>query len=446
MHFSIMHGIEGPARSSHAGTHKTQQTQGENHNLPDRTSRRAIWASASMRRAPPTRSCWAPTPTYGTRRVRGGPCRRNASRSTGTSPGFQPMANDLAAFVLGADGNLWYETGPWGTVPPPRQQVDGNVAAFQAHSPTEAYVLGSNGSLWHETGPWGQVPPKRQQVDGNVAAFQALSPTEAYVLGSNGSLWHKTGPWDPVPPSRQMVGGEHRGFPGALSAARPSFSVTMAACGMRRDRGAWCHCRASRSEATIAAFQVPGPTQVYVLGTDGSLSHETGRWGKGRRHATRSTGSHELLGALGKRGVRRRKRRQHCGTRRVRGGPCRRRASKSTRNVWSEIASPSIPIPTSAASTVPQPLRSMSPARIPSPADGLRRTISPGSPLRMSTSSSASWIVTVPVGVSTAGTVPIEGSYNFNHPGTNVSLAQNWQFLSAGYTWHDGLQRRVSTL
>jgi hypothetical protein len=38
---------------------------------------------------------------------------------------------------------------------------------------------------------------------------------------------------------------------------------------------------------------------------------------------------------------------------------------------------------------------------------------------------------------TTSGSVPIEGSYNFNNKGTNVSLAQDWQFLSAGYTWHD---------
>ena len=33
--------------------------------------------------------------------------------------------------------------------------------------------------------------------------------------------------------------------------------------------------------------------------------------------------------------------------------------------------------------------------------------------------------------------MPVEGSYNFNYTGTNVLLAQNFKFLSAGYTWHD---------
>jgi hypothetical protein len=38
---------------------------------------------------------------------------------------------------------------------------------------------------------------------------------------------------------------------------------------------------------------------------------------------------------------------------------------------------------------------------------------------------------------SVAGNVPVESSYNFNYKGTNASLAADWQFLSAGYTWRD---------
>jgi kumamolisin len=33
---------------------------------------------------------------------------------------------------------------------------------FQGLDATEAYVLGTNGNLWHETGPWGTVPPSRK--------------------------------------------------------------------------------------------------------------------------------------------------------------------------------------------------------------------------------------------------------------------------------------------
>ena len=44
---------------------------------------------------------------------------------------------------------------------------------------------------------------------------------------------------------------------------------------------------------------------------------------------------------------------------------------------------------------------------------------------------------------TTSGNVPTEGSYNFNNKGTNASLAEDWQFLSAGYTWHDNYSANV---
>jgi hypothetical protein len=47
---------------------------------------------------------------------------------------------------------------------------------------------------------------------------------------------------------------------------------------------------------------------------------------------------------------------------------------------------------------------------------------------------------------STAGTVPIEGSYNFNNNGKNASLAANWQFLSAAYSWHDNYSASIDLI
>jgi len=38
---------------------------------------------------------------------------------------------------------------------------------------------------------------------------------------------------------------------------------------------------------------------------------------------------------------------------------------------------------------------------------------------------------------TTSGTVPPGGSYNFNYNSTDSKLAEDWQFLSVGYTWHD---------
>ena len=83
---------------------------------------------------------------------------------------FQALS-DTEVLVLGSDGNLWLEHGPFGKVPPTRQQVDGNVQAFQPLSDTEVLVLGLDGNLWLEHAPFGKVPPTRQQVDGNVQAF-----------------------------------------------------------------------------------------------------------------------------------------------------------------------------------------------------------------------------------------------------------------------------------
>ena len=75
---------------------------------------------------------------------------------------------------------------PPGSVPPKREQIDGNTMAFQALSPTEVVVLGIDGNLWLEHAPFappGSVPPKREQIDGNTLAFEALSSTEIVVLG-----------------------------------------------------------------------------------------------------------------------------------------------------------------------------------------------------------------------------------------------------------------------
>ena len=99
--------------------------------------------------------------------------RHRASRSMATR-GLSKHCRH-GGLVLGSDGNLWLEHGPFGKVPPPHQQIDGNARAFQALSDTEVLVLGSDGNLWLEHGPFGKVPPPRQQIDGNVRDFQALS-------------------------------------------------------------------------------------------------------------------------------------------------------------------------------------------------------------------------------------------------------------------------------
>src|SRR5580700_10848057 len=88
---------------------------------------------------------------------------------------FEPLSA-YEIYVLGSNGNLWLEhsgaNGLFGQVPPPRQQVDGNVAAFYPLNANNIYVLGIDANLWLEHNGanrlFGQVPPPRQQVDGNV--------------------------------------------------------------------------------------------------------------------------------------------------------------------------------------------------------------------------------------------------------------------------------------
>jgi hypothetical protein len=162
------------------------------------------------------------------------------------------QTNLAAVFVLGLDGNLWREHPPFGQVPPKREQVDGNVVAFQALSDTDVFVLGSDGNLWHEHAPFGQAPPKREPVDGNVAlplpvadgeipvlrSFQALSDTEVLVLHSDGNLWLEHGPFGQLHlPPRQVDGN-------------------------------------------VIAFQALSDTDVFVLGRNGNLWHEHAPFGQ----------------------------------------------------------------------------------------------------------------------------------------------------------------------
>jgi len=125
---------------------------------------------------------------------------------------FQTVDNYQHIFALGTNGNLWLEQPPFGSPPPARTQVDGNVYAFQALDNQTAMVLGTDGNLWLEQGPFGTVPPPRVQVDGHVQAMQAISSEEALVLGNDGKLWLEQGPFGTVPPSRIEVDANVIGF------------------------------------------------------------------------------------------------------------------------------------------------------------------------------------------------------------------------------------------
>lgn len=120
---------------------------------------------------------------------------------------FQAL-DSTNVFVLGTDGKLWLEQPPFGKVPPKRQQVDGNVRAFQTMALIDfVWVLGTDGKLWLEQGPFGHVPPQRQQIDGNVQEFQPLDLQHVLVLGRDGKLWLEQAPFGTVPPQRQQIDG-----------------------------------------------------------------------------------------------------------------------------------------------------------------------------------------------------------------------------------------------
>jgi uncharacterized protein (TIGR03437 family) len=152
------------------------------------------------------------------------------------TPTFQALSGS-EVLVLGTNGNLWLEQAPFGTIPPPREQVDETVQAFQALSDSEVLVLRTNGNLWLEQAPFGTIPPSRVQVDETARAFQALSDSEVLVLGTNGNLWLEQAPFGKVPPSRAQV------------------------------------------DETVQAFQALSTTEVYMLGTNGNLWLEQAPWG-----------------------------------------------------------------------------------------------------------------------------------------------------------------------
>jgi len=192
---------------------------------------------------------------------------------------FQPTGDSVTPdpiLVLGTDRNLWLEHGPFETVPPLREQIDGNVAAFQALDANTVYVLGTDGNLWLEhsvNGKFGKVPPPREQVDGNVAAFQAFDQLNAYVLGTDGNLWleYATDKWGNVPPQRQHVDGNVAAF----------FALDyITAYVLGTDGNLWLEHGGpfgtvppprEHVDGNVAAFQPIDANTVYVLGTDGNL-------------------------------------------------------------------------------------------------------------------------------------------------------------------------------
>jgi hypothetical protein len=122
--------------------------------------------------------------------------------------------------VLDIWGNLWINQFI-GSTWTRQKQVDANVATaeiekaatrqgsnpvnqtFQVVDANTVFVLGSNGNLWLELGPFGQPAPTywttRYPVDGNVLGFAVIDVNTVVVLGTDLNLWLETAPSSPPP-------------------------------------------------------------------------------------------------------------------------------------------------------------------------------------------------------------------------------------------------------
>jgi hypothetical protein len=141
--------------------------------------------------------------------------------------------NPNIVYVLGGDGKLWLEYGPfggidlqnWPTCPPGspnptscRIQIDGNVGYKVRHPPLRgadyAFVQSSlDNNLWLEYAPFGAMPSVpcfdpntnvqqfgcRIQIDANVQSFWPLNLNTVFVVGTDGNLWLEFGPFGTVP-------------------------------------------------------------------------------------------------------------------------------------------------------------------------------------------------------------------------------------------------------
>jgi hypothetical protein len=187
--------------------------------------------------------------------------------------------NDV--FVLGNDRNLWLERAPFGNVPPARQQIDGGVEISQAIDLQHVFVLGIDRNLWLEQAPFGTVPPPgRQQVDGSVQNFQAIGVDQVFVLGKDGNLWLEQAPFGNVPPSRQLIDSSVQAFQG--------LKTTEAVFVLSTDGKLWLDQYASGSN-NVTHTQVDADVRavkamvlsdfVWVLGSNGNLWLEQGPFG-----------------------------------------------------------------------------------------------------------------------------------------------------------------------
>ena len=115
-------------------------------------------------------------------KTRNSPASRTAAEAE-VVEARQMLSGTVPIYVLGSNGNLWYESSNWQTAG--RIQIDSNVKSFVPTVGGDLYVLGTNGNLWLE-GATGRKSG-RTFIDSDVQAFAtvlAATPTSRPVPGT----------------------------------------------------------------------------------------------------------------------------------------------------------------------------------------------------------------------------------------------------------------------
>ena len=115
---------------------------------------------------------------------------RNGKQLAQQITGFQYIPDGDALYVVAKDATLWRQEGK------NAEQIDKEVAAFQAVDAHLAFVLGQDGRLWRERGNRDQAAlvDRALLVAAGTGAFQALDAQHVVVLASDFKLWNEIMP------------------------------------------------------------------------------------------------------------------------------------------------------------------------------------------------------------------------------------------------------------
>jgi hypothetical protein len=196
---------------------------------------------------------------------------------------FGGLGGPASGFVLGSDGNLWGEFGPFGSVPPRRFLLDQNVRSFVEPNSASVFVLDGNGNVWNDhitLLSQGPVPPARELVDGFASAIFPLNSSNVLVLRNDNSLWLEQGPF-----GNSTIRTEVDINVKAVQFVRavPIFEfVVLGTDGSLWDElGPFNRIPPARTliDRPVSAFQSVSPTEVIALRSDNNLYDERAPFG-----------------------------------------------------------------------------------------------------------------------------------------------------------------------